>query len=194
MGRVSRRSAKTGSTKAGSTKAGSTKTGPAGTDIAIVAVGRLRAGPVRSLVDEYLQRVAWRIGEHEVELATPAAGAERARQEAALLMAAVPRDSALIALDPAGLNLTSEAFAGRLQGFRDAGRTVTFAIGGAEGLDSAVTGAAEARFAFGPMTWPHALVRVMLAEQLWRAYAIVTGHPYHRRDRTPAADRSSGQR
>ena len=179
MGRSSRRAA---------------NTGPAVADIAIVAVGRLRPGPLRSLVDDYLQRVAWRIGEHEVELAAPVTGAERARQEAALLMAAVPRDSALIALDPAGLSLTSEAFAGRLQGFREAGRTVTFAIGGAEGHGAAVTGAAVARFAFGPMTWPHALVRVMLAEQLWRSYAIVTGHPYHRRDHSPAADRWSGQR
>ena len=147
---------------------------------------------MRSLVDEYLRRIAWRIDEHEVELAGPADGAVRARREGDLLMAAVPRGSLLISLDPAGTSLSSETFADRLQGWREDGRPVAFAIGGADGHGTAVTRAATARIAFGPMTWPHALVRVMLAEQLWRAYAIVTGHPYHRGEPAPAPGRPGG--
>lgn len=123
-----------------------------------------------------------------MEVANAPTGAARAAREAERLLAAAPAGGVLVSLDPAGDCLTSEAFAARLQAWREAEGTVTFAIGGAEGHGPAVTRAAHACLAFGPMTWPHALVRVLLAEQLWRAYAIVTGHPYHRLDRDPVGD------
>ena len=75
---------------------------------------------------------------------------------------------------------SGEAFAARLGALRDADRSIAFVIGGADGLDPRVRAAADLTLAFGPMTWPHLLVRVMLAEQIFRAQSILAGHPYHR--------------
>ena len=98
-----------------------------------------------------------------------------------MLRAALPRGARLVALDETGRTLDSAAFAGLLGDWRDAGtREAAFLIGGAGGLDPALRREADAVLAFGPMTWPHLLVRVMLAEQLYRAASILAGHPYHR--------------
>jgi 23S rRNA (pseudouridine1915-N3)-methyltransferase len=87
----------------------------------------------------------------------------------------------VIALDEKGKTLTSEAFARHIARWRDGGvQDLAFVIGGAEGLDKQVTKHADTVLSLGPMTWPHLLARVLLAEQLYRAYAILTGHPYHR--------------
>lgn len=106
--------------------------------------------------------------------------AEVRRREGAAILAGLPGDATLIALDLGGAALSSEAFAALLARIADGGRTPCFAIGGAEGLDPAVTAQAEQRLSLGPMTWPHFLVRGLLAEQLYRAQAIATRHPYHR--------------
>ena len=159
-----------------------TRGGSATPAITIAAVGRLRAGPTRSLIDDYLGRIGWRVVEHEVEVPGHPPTAERKAREAELLLAAVPPGGLLVSLDPAGASLTSEDFAQRLGRCLDQARPVAFAIGGADGHGEAVTLAADWRLALGPMTWPHALARAMLAEQLWRAYAIHTRHPYHRLD------------
>ena len=87
----------------------------------------------------------------------------------------------LIACDEHGAGQPSREFAARLGRLRDDGvRRLVFAVGGADGLEGAVLGAARERLAFGPQTWPHALARVMLAEQLYRAATIMAGSPYHR--------------
>ncbi len=87
----------------------------------------------------------------------------------------------LIACDEHGAQARSREFAAKLTRLRDDGvRRVVFAVGGADGLDGAILGAARERLAFGPQTWPHALARVMLAEQLYRAATIMAGSPYHR--------------
>ena len=105
----------------------------------------------------------------------------RKRAEADLLLAAVPAGAALAALDERGRDLTSVELADRLARWRDGGqRAAAFLIGGADGLDERVLAAAELRLAFGRQTWPHRLVRAMLAEQLYRATTILAGHPYHR--------------
>ena len=106
--------------------------------------------------------------------------AEVRRREGEAILAALPPDAALLALDLGGEALTSEAFAALIARIEDSARTPCFAIGGAEGLDPAVTQRAQRVLALGPMTWPHFLVRGMLAEQLYRAQAIAAGHPYHR--------------
>ena len=106
--------------------------------------------------------------------------AEIRRREGEAILAALPSDATLVALDLGGDPLTSEAFAAMLTRVAEAGRTPCFAIGGAEGLDPAVLARAAQRVSLGTMTWPHFLVRGMLAEQLYRAQAIATGHPYHR--------------
>jgi 23S rRNA (pseudouridine1915-N3)-methyltransferase len=106
--------------------------------------------------------------------------AEIRRREGAGLLAAIPADAVALALDLGGEAPDSARFAALLARIEEAGRTPCFVIGGAEGLDPAVLARADHRIALGPMTWPHFLVRGMLAEQLYRAQAIRAGHPYHR--------------
>lgn len=148
--------------------------------IAIVAVGRARQGAVQALVADYARRLPWPLAVHEVEAPAKLAGAERMRREAALLAEKLPDKAIVVALDRRGKALSSEDFAARLGGWRDQGRDLAFLIGGADGLDPALVAKAALTLSFGPMVWPHMLARAMLAEQLWRAAAILAGHPYHR--------------
>ncbi len=151
----------------------------------ICAVGRIRSGPERDLIDDYRARFD-RAGRplslgplDEVEIETRKVSGPEAEGEA--LLRAVPDGAPLVALDERGPLLSSPDFAARLASWRDAGRPdLAFAIGGADGLSAAVLDRAEARLGFGPMVWPHLLARVMLAEQLYRAAAILGGSPYHR--------------
>lgn len=151
----------------------------------LCAVGRLRTGPERSLVDDYLQRLerAGRplglgpVAEHEVE---DRRGGGMAA-EAVLLARAIPDGAALCVLDERGKLLSSPEFAQALAGWRDGGRQdAAFVIGGADGIDPALRTRADLVISFGRMVWPHMLVRVMLAEQLYRAATILAGLPYHR--------------
>jgi len=151
----------------------------------LCAVGRLRAGPERDLVNDYLQRFdrtgrALALGpatEHEVEDRKNAGMAA----EAELLARAVPAGAVLVVLDERGRLMTSPDFAAQLGRWRDDGRQdVAFVIGGADGIDPALRARADLAISFGAMVWPHMLVRVMLAEQLYRAATILAGSPYHR--------------
>lgn len=153
--------------------------------VQLCVVGRLRSGPERALIDDYLDRFgktgrALGLGpatEHEVE---DRKGGGRAA-EAALLARAIPPGAALCILDERGEELTSPEFAARLAQFRDAGRQdAAFLIGGADGLDPPLRARADLAIRFGRMVWPHMLARVMLAEQLYRAATILAGGPYHR--------------
>ena len=149
--------------------------------VLIAAVGRLRAGPLRVLYDDYMGRLPWTADLREFEAATGRSAAERQRREADLILAAVPQGAVLIALDPRGRALTSEDFAKKIGQWRDGGAgALAFAIGGADGFDDRVREKAQLVLSFGSPTWPHMLVRVMLAEQLFRASSILSGHPYHR--------------
>lgn len=151
----------------------------------LCAVGRLRAGPERELVDDYLQRLD-RTGrplglgpatEHEVE---DRKGGGMAA-EGALLSRVIPDGAALVVLDERGKTLSSPEFAQALAGWRDGGRQdAAFVIGGADGVDPTLRGRADLAISLGRMVWPHMLVRVMLAEQLYRAATILAGSPYHR--------------
>ena len=151
----------------------------------LVAVGRLRAGPERDLIDDYCQRFD-RTGrplglgpvvEHGVE---DKRGIGMAA-EAELLARAVPSGAVLVTLDERGRVMSSPEFAAMLAKWRDGGRQdVAFVIGGADGIDPVLRAKAEASVSFGAMVWPHMLVRVMLAEQLYRAATILGGGPYHR--------------
>ncbi len=148
-------------------------------------VGRLRAGPERDLIDDYLMRFD-RTGrplglgpalEHEVEDKKNAG----MTAEADLLARAVPSGAVVVTLDERGKLLTSPDFAAHLARWRDAGRQdLAFVIGGADGIDPALRARADFSISFGAMVWPHMLVRVMLAEQLYRAATILGGGPYHR--------------
>ena len=148
-------------------------------------MGRLRSGPERELIADYTQRFdrtgrALSLGpltEHEVEDKKNAGMAA----EAELLARAVPSGAVLVTLDERGKLLTSPEFATQLARWRDAGRQdVAFVIGGADGIDPSLRARADFSISFGQMVWPHMLVRVMLAEQLYRAANILSGGPYHR--------------
>jgi 23S rRNA (pseudouridine1915-N3)-methyltransferase len=148
-------------------------------DWLVLAVGRAGDGPEAELFERYAGRLQPKLRLLEI---APARGSptEICRREAAALLAAVPDCAVLVALDAGGTTPDSAGLARIWQGWRDGGRPVTFAIGGAEGLDGAVVDRAALRLSLGPLTWPHLLARAMLAEQLYRAQSIATGHPYHR--------------
>jgi 23S rRNA (pseudouridine1915-N3)-methyltransferase len=153
--------------------------------VRISAVGRLRAGPERLLIDDYLDRFnktgrALGFGPCEIVEVEDRKGGGKAA-EATLLEKSVPKGALVCALDERGRTVSSPDFAAQLASWRDAGRQdAAFVIGGADGLDPAIRGRADMTLSFGVMVWPHMLVRVMLAEQLYRAASILAGSPYHR--------------
>jgi 23S rRNA (pseudouridine1915-N3)-methyltransferase len=152
--------------------------------ILIAAVGKAKAGPERALFDQYLRRLNWPVALQEVEERRALPAARRREREAELLLGALPRGGdrpVVVALDARGTTLTSEQFAGRLAEWQDRGvQVVAFLIGGADGLATAARDRADLLLSLGSMTWPHLLVRVLLAEQLYRAQSIIANHPYHR--------------
>jgi 23S rRNA (pseudouridine1915-N3)-methyltransferase len=105
------------------------------------------------------------------------------RREATALLSALPAGAFAVALDLGGAAPDSEALAAQLTAWIDRGKPIAFLIGGAEGLDASVIARADHVLSLGRLTWPHMLVRVLLAEQLFRARAIAANHPYHRAGR-----------
>jgi 23S rRNA (pseudouridine1915-N3)-methyltransferase len=147
----------------------------------LLAVGKAKPGPELELTRQYLRRLAPPPLVKEVEERRPLASAQLKAREAELLLAAVPEGAMVVALDERGVEMKSPAFADRLGRWRDDGiGDVAFLIGGADGHGEAVRDRADLLLSLGRMTWPHMLVRALVAEQLWRATAILAGHPYHR--------------
>ena len=158
--------------------------------VTIAAVGRMKAGPERELVARYLDRATGGgkplglIGFDVIELteSRSSSSASRKVEEAKALRAALP-DGIVVALDERGKSIGSEAFANQIGRWRDDGRpAASFVIGGADGLLPEFVSQADLVLSFSPLTWPHQLVRIMLAEQLYRTTTILSGHPYHRGD------------
>ncbi len=153
--------------------------------ISIVAVGRLRAGPEKTLLDDYLTRFdrtgrALGLGPAKVIEVEDKKNAGMGA-EAALLRKALPKGAVICTLDERGRVMSSPDFANKLAGWRDAGRQdLALIIGGADGIAPDLRADADFSISFGAMVWPHMLVRVMLAEQLYRAATILSGGPYHR--------------
>jgi 23S rRNA (pseudouridine1915-N3)-methyltransferase len=159
--------------------------------IAIHAIGRMKQGPERELVTRYLDRAkasgkpfgftGFDVSELPESRANNAPN--RKSEEGSALHDAIGEDALVVALDERGKSLTSPAFADTLARWRGEGhRDVAFVIGGADGLDPLFLQTADLTLSFSPLTWPHQLVRIMLAEQLYRATTILSGHPYHRGD------------
>jgi 23S rRNA (pseudouridine1915-N3)-methyltransferase len=151
--------------------------------IAIVAIGRLGRSPEADLVRLYAERAtaagrALGLGPVEVievEGRKPGKGSEAEALSAHLA------DSRIIACDERGRARSSRDFATEIGRLRDDGvRRLVFLIGGADGLDPDLRARAQDTLAFGPQTWPHALARVMLAEQVYRSVTLLAGGPYHR--------------
>lgn len=151
--------------------------------ITIVAVGRLGRGPEAELVALYRDRAtaAGRaLGLGPVEIVEVEARKSGKAAEAEVLAQHL-EGAHVIACDEHGRALPSRAFAEEIARLRDDGvRKLVLAVGGADGLDPALLAAAKSKLAFGPQTWPHALARAMLAEQVYRAVTILGGSPYHR--------------
>ena len=151
----------------------------------IIAIGRLRNGPEKDLIEDYIarfNRTGRPLGVGPVEfseLEDKKGGGKAA--EGALLSKAIPSGAAVIALDEHGTLQTSPDFSQNLARIRDqAPSELIFVIGGADGLAPEVLARADAKLSFGKMVWPHMLARVMLTEQLYRAASILSGGPYHR--------------
>ncbi len=148
----------------------------------LIAVGRQHDGPEAALVARYQARLRPALLLSEIAEAR-GAPAEIKRREAAALLGALPDAAFAVALDSGGDAPDSARLAVLLERWLGSGRPVCFLIGGAEGLDASVLARADYVLSLGALTWPHLLVRAMLAEQLYRARSIAAGHPYHRAGR-----------
>jgi len=157
--------------------------------LVIIAIGRLKQGPERELAETYRKRaqgIGRGLGMREIEIIeireSRAADAERRRIEESIAIAnVIPERAMIVLLDERGEGLDSAAFAAALREWRAEDRpAVCFVIGGADGLATSLRERAKLKLAFGAVTWPHQLVRIMLLEQLYRAGSILAGHPYHR--------------
>ena len=153
--------------------------------VALIAIGRLKAGPERDLCARYMERAAASargvgltgVDLREIDEGRARRPEDRKVEEARALTARVP----LILLDERGKSITSEIFAADMGRSRDAGApALVLALGGPDGFDPALRAQAAQVLAFGAMTWPHQLARIMAAEQIYRAITILAGHPYHR--------------
>ena len=149
----------------------------------------MKAGPERELLDRYLSRAraaARALGVSGIDVGEGEEGrgrsaAERRREEAASLSARLAPGTVVLALDERGRSLPSTAFAERIGKMIDGGApSLALAIGGPDGFDESFRAAARDLVGFGAATLPHQLVRVILAEQVYRAFTILAGHPYHR--------------
>ena len=157
--------------------------------IHILAIGALKGEAEASLIEDYLKRargLSRQAGISAIELrefreSRAQTAPERIKAEAAIIAKALPRDAVTMALDERGKSITSEDFATRLARFRDQGiGDLALLIGGPDGHTEELRKKAAIVLSFGAMTWPHRLVRVMLAEQIYRAVTILVKHPYHR--------------
>lgn len=136
--------------------------------ILIAAIGKAKPSPELQLYNDYVKRLPWKVAVKEVK-------------DAAGLIAACDGFDRIIALDESGKTLSSREFAEQLKHWQQQGNSsYAFIIGGADGLSEDVRKKAHLVWSFGRITWPHMLVRGLLAEQLYRAHSIITNHPYHR--------------
>ncbi|MFO1118107.1 MAG: 23S rRNA (pseudouridine(1915)-N(3))-methyltransferase RlmH [Beijerinckiaceae bacterium] len=157
--------------------------------LTLAAVGRLKAGPERELVERYAERIAGAgkgvslsdLAVRETEESKARRPEDRKAEEARALRALIPDGARTVTLDERGKSISSEAFAAQIGAWRDGGlRNLCFVIGGADGLDPSLRAEASLVLSFGALTLPHQIVRALVVEQLYRAVSILAGHPYHR--------------
>jgi 23S rRNA (pseudouridine1915-N3)-methyltransferase len=149
----------------------------------LLTIGKWKRAPEHALYDDYAKRLRWPLELRELAGFPALSSDERRRRETELLFASAKEWGAdiLIALDETGVSLSSSALSERLRQWQDTGcRKIAMVIGGDVGMEKSALAHAHLTVSFGVMTWPHLLVRVMCAEQLYRAHCILCGHPYHR--------------
>ena len=151
----------------------------------VAAVGQRMPGWVNEAWHEYARRMPPGLGLslREISLAKRGKNADTRRLtavESKALLEAMPARGRIIALDVKGQSWSTEKLAANLENWMGDGMDVGFMIGGPDGIDPGVLNKADTRWSLGPLTLPHPLVRVVLAEQLYRAWTITQNHPYHR--------------
>jgi 23S rRNA (pseudouridine1915-N3)-methyltransferase len=151
----------------------------------LIAVGERMPGWVADGFAEYRKRLSHELPLELVELKPGLRGKGRDDARAiqdggAAILAALPHDAHAVALDCRGKAWSSEELAAQLAAWRMGGRDLAFLVGGPDGHAPEVLARADQRWSLGPLTLPHMLVRLVLAEQLYRACKIAAGHPYHR--------------
>lgn len=158
-------------------------------EVVLLAVGRMKQGPERELLDRYVERakgLARGVGiggitTREIDESRARNPVERKREEARAVLAEATLPAKLIALDERGRGLSSQAFADMVRTHRDeAVSRLVVAVGGADGFADEVRARADACIGYGAATFPHQIVRLLAAEQIYRALTIMAGHPYHR--------------
>lgn len=148
--------------------------------ILIAAIGKSKASPEQQIYLDYTKRLPWKVECREFDIKLSDAAARKAREGEQLLEACKGYDR-LIALDESGKLLSSREFSQSIGSWQQQGHSsYAFVIGGSDGLSDAVLKQAHLVWSFGRVTWPHMLVRSLLAEQLYRAHSVLTNHPYHR--------------
>ena len=157
--------------------------------IIIASIGRLKSAEEKPLFDKYLNRsrdIGKSAGVNSIELMEFAESRnrqieKRKVEESDAIQFALPLPNYLITLDQTGKSLSSAELSKVIQSQRSLNaKNLVFVIGGADGLSSNILAKSQLKLAFGSMTWPHQLVRIMLVEQIYRAFTILNGHPYHR--------------
>ncbi len=154
--------------------------------IKLIWIGKTKSYPIRSLISDYLERICHMSSCEAVEVRDLSKrkhlrGAELLEAEGEELLKRIPVGSRLVALDETGTQFTSQDFARWVESEQNSGtRTITFLIGGPEGLSQIITGRAHLILSMGKMTWTHEMCRVLLLEQVYRALCILRGFPYHK--------------
>lgn len=153
--------------------------------VRVIAVGSRMPKWVREAYEDYITRLGSALKISLVEIEPGARGAGRPPQkaiesEAQKLLAAVRKDEYVVALDERGTGMTTRELAAWLKNRMQEGRDLAFLIGGPDGFAPEVLGRSDLKWSLSPLTFPHALVRVVLAEQLYRAHSVLVNHPYHR--------------
>lgn len=151
--------------------------------ISIISIGKFENSPHKQVFETYIKRLKWKVELKELDLKNSQnfSVPKIKEGEGALILKALKPSSKLIVLDEDGKQFSSVAFAKMISDFAVAGDSdLSFAIGGSDGLSEEVLKKSNLKISFGKMTFPHLMVRAILAEQLYRAQSIIAGHPYHR--------------
>ena len=152
--------------------------------INICAIGRIKSSPEADMVNDYVdrfERIGKNIGLGPIKIIEKESKKSGVLSEGKVLLASIPNNSIICILDEKGADLSSLAFAKKIEHWRDnLNLELSLVIGGAGGLSKEIKNKAHHSISFGKMVWPHRLIRVMITEQLYRAASIISGTPYHK--------------
>lgn len=150
--------------------------------LTIISIGKFKTSPLKEVFDDYKKQLKTPLELVEIEVKSSISEDKESRKnrEGVAIIAKIPKESLVAILDERGVEYKSPLFAKEIEKSLVNYPSITFIIGGADGLCDEIKNMAKMKISFGPMVWPHMLVRVMLIEQIFRAFSILSGHPYHR--------------